>query len=577
MLEIAWMAGRKRGRQRKIHVPSLTHSASITPIDDPGSRSIPLERFPFIIGRSPGCSLVLPQTFVSRRHAEITKDGPGFLLKDAGSRHGTFVNGHRIREHTLLPFDKLQFGSLGAPRLQFGSEGAGRTSTPHTFVEELHKINAQTSDMEKLRWFLHAAHRLNTSGAVDQIFASLLEIALSLARMERGFIFLVRSDGELDFKLGMDRSGALLHNSATVSRTIIRQATEGAERFTVTDTASAEIGSAPASSVPHSILAHNIRSVICIPLRRARPLRGGRHPETWKHRRVFGVLYLDSHFHPERLTEIDHDLINTIAREAAALVENAQLAAIEEQARQNDEQLEIAAGIQKGLMAVKIPALPFARVQAHSVACSAVGGDFFDVLFDGSALSVALVDVSGKGIAAAILAQTLQGMLYIQMQAGRPLDQIAAATNDYLCSKDVGKYATMLLLRLREDGSLEYLNCGHIQPRICSDDLVRRLDANNLPVGLIPEAQYLVGTARIEPGSRIILVSDGFTEAEDRQGDSFGEERLDTAARCADLQSVIRHMLDFCADHPATDDCTIVQVAFSGRATPSPPVHDAAR
>lgn len=74
----------------------------------------------------------------------------------------------------------------------------------------------------------------------------------------------------------------------------------------------------------------------------------------------------------------------------------------------------------------------------------------------------------------------------------------------------------------------------------------------------------------LRAGWRVVLVSDGFTEAEDAQGEFFGEERFDSAALCADLQSVLRHMDDFCAGHPASDDCTIVQVTFSGRVT-----HDA--
>ena len=113
--------------------------------------------------------------------------------------------------------------------------------------------------------------------------------------------------------------------------------------------------------------------------------------------------------------------MRTIAREAAALVDNAQLAAIEDQARKHQEELQIAARIQQGLMAVQIPAFPFAGVEGHNIACSAVGGDFFDVISGEDMLNVALVDVSGKGISAAILASTLQGMLHVQLEAGQTL------------------------------------------------------------------------------------------------------------------------------------------------------------
>jgi serine phosphatase RsbU (regulator of sigma subunit) len=257
--------------------------------------------------------------------------------------------------------------------------------------------------------------------------------------------------------------------------------------------------------------------------------------------------------------------MRTIAREAAALVDNAQLAAIEDQARKHQEELQIAARIQQGLMAVQIPAFPFAGIQAHSIACSAVGGDFFDVIISGEdTLNVALVDVSGKGISAAILASTLQGMLHVQLEAGQPLDAIAAATNRYLCLKAVGKYATMLLLRLHQDGRLEYLNCGHVKPRLCSDAGVSRLEQSNVPVGLLDGAEYTAGNVTLRPGWRFILVSDGITEAEDAQGEFFGDERLDSASLCGDLPGVLQRMADFCAGHPANDDCTIVEVIFTG-------------
>jgi serine phosphatase RsbU (regulator of sigma subunit) len=88
----------------------------------------------------------------------------------------------------------------------------------------------------------------------------------------------------------------------------------------------------------------------------------------------------------------------------------------------------------------------------------------------------------------------------------------------------------------------------------------------NLPVGLISGAEYTVGNVTFRPGWRVILVSDGITEAEDAQGESFGDERLDSASLCSDLPGVLQRMADFCAGHPANDDCTIVEVVFTGPA-----------
>ncbi len=525
------------------------------------SRTFPLHVTPFLIGRSGGADLILRQPYVSRRQAVILASGSDFVVQDEGSRHGTFVNGERVTRQVLAPGDVLQFGSLEGPELRFVGEPGGRDdpgTTAHGLLGTLQALQADRSELEKLRWFLQAARDLNSAGAADRILASLLAATLALARAERGFVFLPDSNGELGFAQGLDAAGHTLQDSTAVSMTVLRQAIEGEDQFLVTDTLTAE-----GQSVPETLVAHSIRAVICIPLRQRREAAGDGAGHTTE-RRLLGVLYLDSRFQRARFTEIDYELISTIAREAAALVENAQLAAFEEQARQHKEELGIAAEIQQGLMAVQLPQMTFASVQARSLACKAVGGDFFDALSQGDALSVALVDVSGKGISAAILASTLQGMLYVQLQAGRPLREIAAATNEYLCHKDVGKYATMLLLRLHSEGRVEYMNCGHVQPRLCIGGKISQLTVASPPVGLLQSFTYEEGALTVPPGSRFILVSDGFTEAEDAEGNFFGEERLEVVSLCGDIDGMLAHMRAFCRDHPATDDCTLMQITYLG-------------
>ncbi len=533
-------------------------------IDGVSRRMITIERSPFLIGRSPQCDLILPASYVSRNHAQITVDGMKVILEDTQSSHGTFVNGERVSRRLLQPRDIIRFGSLEGPELRWEDENSQSSSSLTILAKiqaqmraQLQGLQKQPSDLEKLRWFLDVARNLNSAAGVDRVLTSLLESTLVLAKAERGYVFLANAEGVLELALGMDAAGGVLKAAPEVSRTIMRQAIEGEDQFLVTDTLSAR------SSVPASILAQNIRKIICIPFRRLRqtgPHTGAESQST----HVFGVLYLESRVLPELDSPVDQDLLRTIAREAAALVDNAQLVVIEDQARQQREELQIAAEIQQGMMSLQIPAFSFASVQARSVPCSAVGGDFFDVIPSSGTLNVALVDVSGKGISAAILAATLQGMLYVQLQAQQPLQAIASATNRYLCRKNIGKYATMLLLRLYEDGTLEYLNCGHIQPRVCSDQGISRLPTANIPVGLLNGAEYSTGIVKLTPGSRVVLVSDGFTEAEDPQGEFFGEDRLDAAALCMELEPMFQSMLEFCAGKPAGDDCTILQISYSG-------------
>lgn len=164
---------------------------------------------------------------------------------------------------------------------------------------------------------------------------------------------------------------------------------------------------------------------------------------------------LDSRLNPSKFTQIDNDLLKTIATEAAALMENAKLAIVEEHARRYREELNIAASIQQDLMAVQPPSTSYASIAARFALCREIGGDFYDAVAGDDSVYIVIADVSGKGVSAALLAQTLQGMVYAQLLADQRLDKIAGVLNRYICAKDIGKYATMCAVKLDSRGTME--------------------------------------------------------------------------------------------------------------------------
>src|SRR5262249_1253897 len=145
-----------------------------------------------------------------------------------------------------------------------------------------------------------------------------------------------------------------------------------------------------------------------------------------------------------------------------------------------------------------------------NLSCKEIGGDFFDAVKTDEGLTVVLADVSGKGVSAALLASTLQGMIYSQLTAGMPLTDIVSAVNRFFTHKHIGeKYATVLIYRVRDDGDLEYVNCGHIPPLVVSGGQVSRPAHGNLPVGLLPDAQYESARVKLTSGDKVVLVTDG--------------------------------------------------------------------
>lgn len=512
---------------------------------------------PYTVGRMPGSDLLLEHPYVSRRHAEILFEDGEFVIVDQGSRHGTFVNGKKIDRQKLEINDAVHFGSIEGPLLRFGIRGGMSGSTMRALMDHLHPANEPNTAIEKLSWFLEAARKLNDVGAVDQILAALVETTLELTKVERGYVLIVDSEtGGLKLSVGRASDGSVLTDDSTISHSAIQQAIRGTGQFIVTDTLSAESGTRS-----DSIIAQNIRTVICIPLRSRRINADTQRGD------VLGILYLDSRLNPSKFTKVDNDLLKTIATEAAALMDNAQLAIEEEHARRYREELNIAASIQQDLMAVQPPKTSYASIQARFAPCKEIGGDFYDAVAGDDCVYIVIADVSGKGVSAALLAQTLQGMVYAQLLADQSLHKIARALNRYICAKDIGKYATMVVLKLGSSGMLEYVNCGHIHPLLKTPTGVLELTDSNLPVGLIEQAEFQSHSIQLAPDTRVLLVTDGVTEAEDLTGEFYGNARLETALSDSQkLQDIFESLSCFCGTAAASDDCTLVEVLYQGDA-----------
>jgi len=230
-----------------------------------------------------------------------------------------------------------------------------------------------------------------------------------------------------------------------------------------------------------------------------------------------------------------------------------------------EKELEAAAFIQQGLMAAKLPQPDFAAVTGRNLSCKEIGGDFFTVTPMDEGLAVVIADVSGKGTSAAILASLLQGMIQADLQAGLPLSEIALSTNKFLCARELNlKYATLVIALVQPDGELEYINCGHVSPLVTSGGGgIVRLREHNIPVGLLPNADFMSAGFRLRPGDRLILVTDGITEAENSNGEFFGEQRLEEFAQGEKpLDEIFSAVRLFRAGRPIQDDCTILELAY---------------
>ncbi len=519
-------------------------------------RNVNLDRSPFTIGRKTDRDLVLMDPHASREHAEILTEGGHYYLVDCGSRHGTFVNGTAVQRVRLNWGDQIKFGGNVTAVFQKSDEHHSGVRDLLDQMKTHDKTSTGTSDLERLSMFLEAARKLSSSGVLTDVLNTLLDTTIQLTGADRGFVFLRESDGTLKLAAGRDKKGQELTNDQSISRSFLDETLNGAGEFVISDTTKLIDYNERAS-----LVAHDLRSVICIPLRR------GTQVSSDSKEGVLGVLYLDSRYVGSDLGNVSHEILRAIATEAAMLIENAFLVEAEEARRRYAQELAIAAQIQQGLMSVHIPDVSYARLRAHSVACKDIGGDFFDVVKTEDDLTIVLADVSGKGVSAALLASILQGMIYSLLTAKQPLVEIASAVNRFLCSRNIaGKYATVAMGRIKKSGEVEYIRCGHVPAvHINKDAGVLRWDEGTLPVGLIPEAVFEGGNHKLSPGDRVIFVSDGITEAENAQSELFGEERLEDSCKKVDaFEQILEDVRIYRGETPANDDTTVLELTFLG-------------
>jgi len=527
-------------------------------------RMMNLDHTPFTVGRKVDKDLVVADPRVSRDHALITSEDGQFCVVDQGSKHGTFVNGERVQRKTLERNDRVEFGVRDVAYVIFHPHHAS-SNTAREFLSQISGIQLSTdsTDLEKLTLFLEAARKLNTAGVLDEILITLLDATLKLTRAERGYVFMKAEDGSLSLRAGRNSKGEPLLDDKTISHSILDEAIKSNSEFVITDT-SQSLNLAGRQS----IVAYDLRTVICIPLRKpqVQTTRDTQAEKPADNADVMGALYVDSRFASRDISSVSNDILRAFATEAASLIENARLVQAEAASRRYQQELSIAASIQQGLMEVTIPEVPFARLKGRSLSCKEIGGDFFDAVNTDEGLAVVLADVSGKGVSAALLASTLQGMIYSQLLAGMPLKEIVAAANRFFTHKHISEeYATLIIARLQRDGEMEYVNCGHVPPLLVCNHEVIRPPHGNLPVGLLADATYESDHVSLHAGDRMILVTHGVTDAENARGDFFGDSRLETvAAKSLTMEDIFSAVADFRGGTPLRDDCTVVDLMYSG-------------
>ncbi len=293
---------------------------------------------------------------------------------------------------------------------------------------------------------------------------------------------------------------------------------------------------------------------------------------------VTGFFSLGEKLSEEPYSREDKELLQNVADQTAIALENARLfgQVIEQQKLQRE--LEIAQTVQQQLFPQTLPPLATLDYSGVCQPARGVGGDYYDFLaISPESLGVALGDISGKGIAAALLMASLQALLRSHAPLrGHDVSALISDVNRLLYgSTDSSKYATFFYgLYEDHDRTLSYVNAGHNppmlfrrpQPAAASAPVeVLRLESTGTVIGLLPRAAYEQAGVKLRPGDVLVVYTDGISEAMNSRDEEFGEERLQQLVAqnlqlsAADLQKLILTEIEqFVAGAPQHDDMTLV-------------------
>lgn len=234
-----------------------------------------------------------------------------------------------------------------------------------------------------------------------------------------------------------------------------------------------------------------------------------------------------------------------------------------------EDDLELAAQIQNGLLPQPSLKSDGWEVAFHYQPAGLVSGDYCDLIqSDDKSLHFVLGDVSGKGVAASMLMAHLQAMFRTLIFSKLPLDQILERASRVFCESTLPThYATLVCGKASTGGEVEICNAGHLSPLLLHQGQVQSIEATGLPVGVFCSEQFSVNRFQMDPGDALFLYTDGYSESVDGGGREYGKDRLEGllhqhhgVAPKSLIEICLRELNIFRAGNPFTDDLTLMAI-----------------
>ncbi len=528
------------------------------------------------LGRSSANDIVITDPYSSNLHAVIYPSDRGYVLRDNNSKNGTFLNSKRIRgEVELKQGDEILIGST---RIMFNKELTSnveltgddtaltnvRTVLP--LKEALKKRDISTTIRERIKepdpeTISRENRMLSVINAVNnelilfrpepELIEKIMELINKFFPMDRGTLMLMGGNPpQLLDKFTCVNNESLLNKKFIVSQSILNMVMDKHSSLLISnvedDTQWRKVD---------SVVVHNIHSAVCVPL--------------WNNEEIMGVIYLDRISRPDAFTEEELELLTLIANTAAVKIEECRKRKIADDAIRIQQQLELAAKVQRDFLPAESPQFEGFDIAGHNVPTYLLGGDYFDFLPMGSnRLGVTIADVSGKGPPAAYHMVSFRTRLEVEAVPGYDIQNMAARLNDFVHRRtDPTRFISFFFCELDNlTGELKYVNAGHNPPIILrKKGKIERLESGGMCLGMFPSQKYEAGSSELEKGDIAVLYTDGITECRNKDYREFDEKRfikfVKQNAKCSAkglMDRVFKELGQFSQGVDQMDDMTLV-------------------
>jgi len=395
-------------------------------------------------------------------------------------------------------------------------------------------------EMDRLKTLVEASKLINSSIEPDALFGSILTVARNELHVDRGTLWFVDDEKKEiwtkvagEFRATRPIGTGIAGTVVATGEPIILHDAYADSRFD--RTADEKSG-------------YRTRSMLCVPIRN-------------RDRKIVGALQLLNK-NDGAFGQGDLDFLSSISEHMAIAMENATLHIELLEKQRMEEELKLGREIQSRLLPQPPIDVLDTDLAALSVPCYEVGGDYYDFLElpDGD-LGLAIGDVSGKGVSAALIMSSVQAALRVAAPIEDDLARLVQRLNALIYRSARGrKYATFFFGRYTPStGLLRYVNAGHNPPFIGIDGKLEELMSTGKPIGILPDSTYHERDVEIPPGATLFLYTDGLNEAADPDDNEFGYERLrELFMKTHDPAAIVDAVTQFERGVRATDDKTIV-------------------